>query len=189
VVISARHFFNHFPGSDGSGVFLLEAVDHNPQELENELAFTFRDFGWEMVSTVDELSGFNSVENTYLQIFFLMGALGMLLGTIGLGIVIARSMLERRAETSLFSALGFSGSLIRRIYFSEYSLLFVVGLLSGTLSALVATMPTWLAGSQNVSPGFLVGVLTVITLNGLFWIWLIPLVMLRRKDVKLTMRD
>jgi putative ABC transport system permease protein len=183
VVISVRHFFQHFPGSDGSGVFLLEAGTHEPQELENELAFVFRDYGWEMVSTVDKLAGFNSVENTYLQIFFLMGALGMLLGTIGLAIVIARSMLERRAETSLFSALGFSGTLIRRIYFTEYTLLFVAGLLAGTLSALVATMPTWLADSQNVSPGFLAGVLAIILVNGLFWIWLIPGVMLRKRDV------
>ncbi len=183
VVISATHFFNHFPGSDGSGVFLLEAPNHDTLELENELAFVFRDFGWEMVSTVDKLAGFNSVENTYLQIFFLMGALGMLLGTIGLAIVIARSMLERRAEISLFNALGFSELLIRKIFFSEYSLLFLAGILTGTLSAAIATMPTWLAGSQNVSPQFLVGVLTVILVNGLFWIGLIPAVMLKRSEV------
>jgi putative ABC transport system permease protein len=183
VVIAREQLLANFPSTGGASVFLIDGGVDDPGSVEEELQFIFRDYGWEMISSREKLAGFNSVENTYLQIFFLLGALGMLLGTIGLAIVIARSMLERSNETALFRSMGYPGKTILRIYFTEYSFLFLMGMMTGTLSGLVATMPTWLAGSQNVSTGFLAGVLGVILLIGLFWIWLIPVVMLNKSKV------
>ncbi|TVQ83361.1 MAG: ABC transporter permease [Bacteroidetes bacterium] len=189
VVISQKHFLQNFPSAGGSSVFLIETQEGNIQETEQELEFIFRDYGWDMVSTVDKLAGFNSVENTYLQIFFLLGAFGMLLGTVGLAVLIARSMLERSNETGMFRALGFGHRLILKIYFSEYFLLFMAGLLAGTLSGLVATMPSFLAGSQNISPGFLPAVLGIILLNGIFWIWLITRIMVKKPGLAMVVRE
>jgi len=189
VVISQKHFLQNFPSAGASSVFLIETQEENIQETEQELEFIFRDYGWDMVSTVDKLAGFNSVENTYLQIFFLLGALGMLLGTVGLAVLIARSMLERSNETGMFRALGFGHRLILKIYFSEYFLLFMAGLLAGTLSGLIATMPSFLAGSQNISPGFLPVVLGIILLNGIFWIWLITRLMVKKPGLAMVVRE
>ena len=49
-------------------------------------------------STGARLAAFQEVQNTYLSIFQLLGGLGLLLGTVGLGMVVLRNALERRSE-------------------------------------------------------------------------------------------
>jgi ABC-type lipoprotein release transport system permease subunit len=179
LIISQKKLLENFPSVAGSSVFLVDVGAGNMDSIKEELQFLFRDYGWDMTTTQAQLAGFNSVENTYLQIFFMMGALGMLLGTIGLAIVIAKSMIERASETAVLRAMGFSKKVILYIYFTENFLLFVVGLLAGTLSGLIATMPSFLSGSQNVATGFLVGVWAVLLINGVFWIWLVLVAMVK----------
>ena len=208
VIISADNLLKHFPATSGSNVFLIELsgyendLNNNPEDdtsnpgqtgaletsfsndlqaISEELSFIFRDFGWEMQPAAEKLAAFNTVENTYLRIFFLLGAFGMLLGTAGLAVIIARSLLERQKETSLFKALGFKMIAIMRIYFTEYVILLITGILTGTITALLATLPTFLAASQNVSNLFLASVIAAILLNGMFWIALIPAVMVRSR--------
>ena len=185
VIISQKHFLQNFPSAGGSSVFLLETAENESESVEQELEFIFRDYGWEMISTTDKLAGFNSVENTYLQIFFLLGALGMLLGTVGLAIVVARSLLERSSETAMFRALGFGNRLIMKLYLSEYSLLFIAGLFAGTFSGIISTLPSFLEGSQNISAVFLPLVVGVILLNGIFWIWLITRKMIKQSGLNM----
>ena len=44
------------------------------------------------------LAQFNAVQNTYLNTFQVLGGLGLLLGSAGLGVVVLRNVLERRNE-------------------------------------------------------------------------------------------
>jgi putative ABC transport system permease protein len=177
VVISQKHFLRHFPAG-GAELFLIESQDDLNAVIE-QLNFNFREYGWESETTQSRLASFNSVENTYLQIFFLMGSLGMLLGTIGLAVLIARGMTERRDETLMLRALGYSNGIILRLYFTEYTSLLMAGMIAGIIPALVATLPSWLAGMQNINPWFLPAVVLVILLNGLIWNLAIPVIMLR----------
>ena len=189
VIISQKHFLKNFPSAGGSSVFLIENDINDSENIRQELEFIFRDYGWDMISTTDKLAGFNSVENTYLQIFFLLGALGMLLGTVGLAIVVARSLFERSSETAMLRALGFGNRLIMKLYFSEYLLLFMVGLFAGIISGILSTLPSFLTGSQNISPVFLPVVVGVILLNGIFWIWLITGKMVRQSGLNMINRE
>ena len=126
-----------------------------------------------MVRSNEKLASFNSVENTYLSVFFLMGALGILLGTVGLAVVLAKTMIERRRETRLYQTLGFSNKLLFKLYFREYITLFAGGMLVGIIPALIASTPVFLAGFHNVSPWFLMATLAALVLNGIGWIGLI----------------
>ena len=47
------------------------------------------------------------MENTYLSTFQTLGALGLLLGTVGLAAVLLRNALERRRELALLRAVGY----------------------------------------------------------------------------------
>ena len=47
------------------------------------------------------------VENTYLSTFQALGGLGLILGSLGLAVVLLRSVWERRGELALLRALGF----------------------------------------------------------------------------------
>ena len=191
VIISDRQFLEHFPARAGADVFLVDGSGRTDTQapLADELNLIFRDHGWEMTLTSEKLAAFNTVENTYLAIFFLMGAFGMLLGTIGLAVVLAKSMLERKSETALLQALGYSTPTLVRLYASEYLLLLMTGILAGALPALLATMPPLLEGSQNIPAGFLAGVLGILLVNGAFWILLITRQGIRRQELLQSLRN
>ena len=57
--------------------------------------------------TVARRNAFNAVQNTYLGTFQILGGLGLLLGSAGLGIIVLRNVLERRGELGLLLAVGF----------------------------------------------------------------------------------
>ena len=71
------------------------------------------------------------MENTYLATFQALGALGLLLGTVGLGAVLARNVLERRREIGLLRAVGYSPADIRGMVLSEGLALVTGGLVAG----------------------------------------------------------
>ena len=48
------------------------------------------------------------------SIFQLLGGLGLLLGSVGLGVVVLRNVLERRGELAILRAVGFRRRSLRR---------------------------------------------------------------------------
>jgi ABC-type antimicrobial peptide transport system permease subunit len=149
----------------------------------------FRDFGWDMNTTVQKLAEFNSIENTYLSIFLILGALGLLLGTVGLGVILLRNLLERKKELAMFKALGFGNGLILRVVLTEYMGLLGAGLLAGGGSAIVAVLPGLLKPHAEVSFSFLLLLVLIILLNGILWIWFLALSSIRKPDLLAALRD
>ncbi len=69
---------------------------------------------------------------------FLSGylALGLLLGTLAISLIISRSVIERRQQIGMLRALGFSRTLVRRSFLLEASFVITLGLLIGVALAL-----------------------------------------------------
>ena len=76
-----------------------------------------------------------------MSAFQSLGAIGLLLGTIGLAVVQLRNVLERRGELALLRAVGFRRATLVQLVVLENVLLLVVGVLGGSLAALVAVLP------------------------------------------------
>jgi putative ABC transport system permease protein len=70
-----------------------------------------------------------------------LGTIGLLIGTMGVAAVLARSVWERRTELGLLSALGFTQGDIVFVMLLEHALLLFLGLGVGTLAALVSVLP------------------------------------------------
>jgi ABC-type antimicrobial peptide transport system permease subunit len=170
VLIDNRLFLKHFPGSSGSNVFLIDGDPAEAESIRAEMESSFRDHGWLMISAAERLSAFNSVENTYLSIFMILGGLGLLLGTIGLGIVLTRNLLGRRDELALMAALGFRKSGIQRMITREHIYLLSIGVGIGALSSTVAALPVWLNPNIEVSPWSVLLLIAALFLFGLWWI-------------------
>ena len=65
----------------------------------------------------------------------------MILGSLGLGVVVLRNVLERRGELALLRAVGFRYGQILKIVLFEHWWLVILGLVIGTLSGLVSVLP------------------------------------------------
>lgn len=189
VIISEDHFLKHFPSSSGSQVFLVEGALADTASIHDELSMGMRDLGWTMELTGKRLAEFNSVTNTYLSIFMILGALGLLLGTIGLGMVIFRSIIERRTELGLMKALGYSLGKLRRMVAREYLLLFIAGTVIGGVSSLVATLPAFISRNTDASLPLIFIILGVLVVNGLIWIYSITSVALSNKPLVNALRN
>lgn len=171
VLISNKNFLKNFPTRSGSSVFLIETSD--AKTTGEELSSVFRDNGWEMTTTKERLMEFNSVTNTYLSIFLALGILGLILGTVGLAVVLARSILERKNEIMLLQSLGFTAKRITQLLVGEYFLLLFWGVFIGFLSAIVAVLPNFISNGSEISFINLFFSVLIILINGLFWIYIV----------------
>lgn len=170
VIISNKHFLENYPTSSGSNLFLVDGKPESEKAIGEELQSVFRDYGWEMENTAKRLVEFYSVTNTYLSIFLALGALGLILGTIGLAVILARTILERRREIAVMQAVGFQSCSILKMLINEYLILLFVGVLIGFTAAVIATFPSFLAANSGASFSMVAFVVVLILVNGFVWI-------------------
>jgi ABC-type antimicrobial peptide transport system permease subunit len=140
VIIAEDHFNKAFPSVSGSNVFLIDVPDTS--SVVADLQTGMRNYGPEIVRTTDRLLSFYTVENTYLNIFLMLGAFGLLIGTLGLGILIFRITFEQIPEYALLLSLGFSKPIIQRMVMREKLFLMIVSVLIGLIPAVLSGLPT-----------------------------------------------
>jgi ABC-type lipoprotein release transport system permease subunit len=183
VIISNEHFLDNYPSNSGSHIFLIDGPAKKQDEIAKELQTVFRDYGWQMESTARRLVEFYSVTNTYLSIFLAMGALGLILGTIGLAVILARTIIERRREIGLMQAIGFQNRQLFLLLFREYLYLLLAGVLIGFFTAVVATLPAFLSANSDASFSTVAIVVALILINGVIWIAGLSWFSLRKKTL------
>jgi hypothetical protein len=141
LVIGEAPFVRLFPRQEGYRVWMIEAPAGQESAVTTHLEDRLSDFGVDVIDTHQRWAAYHEVENTYLATFQALGSLGLLLGTIGLGAVLARNVLERRKEIGLLRAVGFAQKDIRRMVLSEGLALAAGGLLLGAGCAAIAILP------------------------------------------------
>ena len=161
LLMSERNFLRLFPGEEGFRYFLVDAEQSESvaQLLEDRLA----DFGSDAVTTSDRLANFHRVENTYLSTFQMLGALGLLLGTLGMAAVLLRNVLERRRELALLRAVGYNSSHFMLMVVAENAFLLLAGLITGAVCALLAIAPVFIERGGRL-PNISLGVLLLAVL-------------------------
>lgn len=171
LLISEAEFVRRFPGENGYRSFLID-TEGDEKPIAEALTRGLTDLGLETTTTVDRLNRFNAVQNTYLNTFQWLGGLGLLLGSVGLGLVVQRNVLERRGELALLAAVGFQKSQIQTMILSEHLRLLALGMLFGITASVLATAPIWKVNPQGlpwVSLGWILGAVFV---NGVLWTWM-----------------
>jgi hypothetical protein len=141
LLISESNFLRAFPEQQGYRFFLLDIPMNGATGLIQQLKERLSDWGLNTESSQERLSAYHRVENTYLSTFQSLGALGLILGTVGLATVLLRNVLERRQELALLRAVGYRRRILSGIILSENMVLIAWGLLSGTICAFLAIMP------------------------------------------------
>ena len=175
LLMSEANFLKLFKEQAGFRYFLIgdRRFESNGTVLSNEAARELSDqletelapYGFDVEPIGDRLANFLAVQNTYLSTFQTLGGLGLLLGTIGLGTVMLRNVIERRSELALLRAVGFRPASIRWLVLLENAFLLACGLAAGASSALLAMLPHLLSTGADApwgsGAGLLVGIFTV----------------------------
>ncbi|QDT45323.1 FtsX-like permease family protein [Gimesia alba] len=171
LLVSETDFQKLFPEQAGFQYFLIEVPPEDASKLSGILETGLTEYGFDSDLVANRLADFLAVQNTYLSTFQTLGGLGLLLGTLGLATVMLRNVVERRSELALLRAIGMTGSNVALIVLAENAFLLIWGLLSGTISALLAMLPhllstgadlPWESGIVILSAVLVVGMLAAL---------------------------
>lgn len=172
IVVSEQALLRYFPSSAAVRILLLDAPVDRLDNLRQELPAALDDEGLHLTATSERLAHFRAVPAAYLAMFQLLGGLGVMLGTAGLGLVLSRNVLERRGELGVMTAMGFTRRQLQTFLWSENMLLLLAGLITGVAAGVVAAWPAWRAAGTNVPVKELALSLSAVTAAGLGSVWL-----------------
>lgn len=179
LIISEEQFQKRFPSASGYRVFLVDAPQDRTAEVKKEFYHGLEDLGLSLTPSARRLGEFMAVQNTYLSTFLVLGGLGLLLGSVGLGVVVLRNVLDRRSELALMRAVGFRKGALRWLVASEHSAVLVYGMLCGVVSAVIAVIPALRNPGAEVPYGFLALTAATVLVSGLVWTWVASVLALR----------
>jgi hypothetical protein len=180
LLISEKNFTRVFPNEPGYRFFLIDPPSGKTAEVAGALESALSDYGFDVTSTSARLATYHRVENTYISTFQTLGALGLLLGTVGLAAVLARNVLERRRELALLTAVGYRRFNLTVMILAENALVLAGGLAIGTACALVAIVPAISSRGGHVAAISMASWLVVILVTGLGAVFVATLLMTRR---------
>ncbi len=142
VLIGIENFNKYFPSVAGSQVFMADGKPEMKNEYLNILVDRLAEYGVYFEPAEERLASFFVVTNTYLSVFTILGGIGMILGVAGIGLILIRNFNNRRRDLGLLLAEGFSIKSIRKLLFNEHLLILNAGIITGMVSAIVATRPS-----------------------------------------------
>jgi ABC-type antimicrobial peptide transport system permease subunit len=167
LIMAESRFLSLFPGQEGYNFFLIQTPPGQQAEVKTLLEAALADRGFDVTPSAQRLAQYLAVENTYLSTFQALGGLGLLLGTLGLAVVLLRSVWERRGELALLRALGFRQRALGWLVLAENAFLLGLGLLVGAVAAFVSVAPHVLEGQGKIPWLRLLAVLGVVLVVGL----------------------
>jgi len=188
ILVSAALFRKYFPSVGGSRVMLINGDFSDRTKISERIEYLFQDYGMVVTPTSERLAQFNAVENTYLSVFMMLGGLGIAIGTIGLGIVLLRNLIERKQEIALYQAIGFNHNYILKLILTENLFILLAGMGIGIIAAFAGILPSFLSPSFQFPVTYLAGIILVIFLNGFAWLYF-PIKSSLRKNLVQSLRN
>ena len=176
------------PSISGSRLFLIDAPFSEIEDISKNITWALQDQGIDVTTTYDRLAQFSRIENTYLSIFSILGAFGLIIGSIGVGVLIWRNVSERRGELALLRSVGFQVKAIKKIVLSEHTVLLFAGIIIGIVAALLAVLPVLMTPGSNIPLGMLILLLVIVVINGGIWVYAATF-MATRKDLLPALRN
>lgn len=172
LLINTSEFEKRFPSQQGYKVLLIDTDTAKTNFVMDTLSRNLADFAIDLIPAAQRLARFKTVEHTYLSIFQLLGGLALILGSVGLGLVVLLNVLDRRAELAMIRAIGFSIKTTNLTIFIEHTALMLAGLITGSVSAIIAVFPVIADSASQIPFLSLTVIISCIAASALVWIYL-----------------
>lgn len=167
LLMGEANFLRLFPSQSGFATVLAQTPTQTEQAVQQRLSSELDEYAVSVDTTSSRLAAYAEVANTYLSTFQTLGALGLMLGTIGLAVVLLRNVVERRSELALLAAIGFARGRRLALLLAENLFLLLLGLVIGTGCALLGIVPALAKSARHMNLLGLAGMLLAIAAIGL----------------------
>lgn len=170
LIVDEQLLLENYPSQSGYSLFLVDVPKTIRESVISKLTWGLQDFGIQVTLSADRLAQFAQIENTYLSIFLILGGFGLVIGSLGIGIVVVRNVMERRGEIALLRAIGFEVKIVIRMLLVEHLTLFFVGTLCGFFASFFAVLPAILSPGKAVPFFTIFMTLIFILVSGFLWV-------------------
>lgn len=170
LVIASSRFTKLYPSEGGYRTFLIDAPAGSEERLVRYLTERLETRGLEVQASVDRLQEYYAVESSYLRLFMVLGGLGLLLGSAGMGVLVLRHVMERRGELALLRAVGYTEAQAAGVVMAEHRFLLAAGLAAGVIASALAVGPSAFQPQNHLPWGLLALFLVGTGLLSLAWI-------------------
>ena len=138
ILIDSDLFTEIWDEITGSQVMLVKVDATETENVKMLISQALSSYGVSVMTTNDRLKMFNSVTDTYLTIFLMLGSIGLLLGIMSFVIVIRKNLASRRQEIHVYRSLGFPERMIAKLLYIENSIVPLYAIGAGFVGALLA---------------------------------------------------
>jgi len=169
LLMGEANFRRLFPSQSGFGVVLIDmrkAQSQDTGSLQKLLSSELGEYSVSVDTTSDRLKIYQNVQNTYLSTFQTLGALGLALGTLGLAVVLVRTVIERKPELALLASLGFTSPARVLLVLAENAFLLILGLVAGAICAVIGILPALIADRRSINAPALAATLVAVLVVG-----------------------
>ena len=138
ITTSQRFVETAFPDMATPTAHLISLSDGaDPEAVAAGLESAFLDHGVEAVLLSDELDDLVAVNRMFNYLIQGFIGLGLVVGVAALGVVSARTVVERRQEIGVMRAIGFEQGRVQLGFLIESSMVAVAGIVVGTVLGLI----------------------------------------------------
>ncbi len=167
VLVSEKNLQRMYPHLGGSRLLL---VDFDAKPYIKQISERLDRQGVSFRLASDMLNLFNSVQNTYLMIFFSLGSIALALGCVGFLLLIKQHLSLRQHEFFLLRVAGYSTRQLARLIIMENTQLLLLGMGASLLALTSAAAPLIIKGMVQPPYLLVLGSFASITLLGLLLI-------------------
>jgi len=134
-------FDSLYPTDPGYTLFLFRSAStsHDQETRMRELETELAEYGFEARSVEEQVVENIDIENTYISVFLVLLIFGVIIGTLGVGVVVSRNMLERKWELGILRAMGTTRNTLMKIVLMENSITILSGILIGTVAGVMTS--------------------------------------------------
>ena len=172
VLIPINKFRKIYPSSQGNRVVLVKCTENKVAAIQKALNAGLSELGVQAERCSNRVNRFLKVENTYLTIFLLLGGLGLIIGSVGFGIVVIRNITDRKDELTIMHAVGYKNRLIVQIITIEHIYLIMAGAFCGGTAAGIAAIPALISARAPIPWGTVSAIFAIILLLGTLSIYI-----------------
>ncbi len=158
-----------YPSAPGHRLWLVRSAGPEA-EMAARLRQALGRSGGVVTLARERLQLLGAVEDAYLEMFLVLGGLGVILGAAGVGLVVLRQAAARRRELALLVAVGLPRRQLWHYWMAEYLYLLLAGLVAGVLPALVAMQPALRSLGQELPVGVMAAVIAAMGATGVLGI-------------------
>jgi putative ABC transport system permease protein len=142
-----------YPDSATFTYFLLNSGSKSPEKLSTELEDSLGSLGLDARPTEDVVKENLGYELSFLRLFQVYLALGLVVGALGLGALAVREVRDRRREIGAMRALGWPKKGVWMTFLSEQVWFAGAGVIAGIVGAaisIIATSTGWLGSVSEI---------------------------------------